>query len=410
MKLTSLILAMGALSFGGRSDPPAPTSLVIATARGQVEVPVSVERGHPALSVLRLGQLLPVRAKISGEWAEVSFANQPFRFLLDASAFVYNGRVTPLVGGAYVVRDTLFVPLQWLTDYVTTIFKEGYRYDPYARRFEEARLAPVITHAITQPSPTYRAAPKGSAAARNGFRMLHQVVVDAGHGGADPGNPGQFLPYGVQEKHITLAIAKELMDELEKRGVSVRMTRNDDVTVDVRRRAPMCSDGCDLFLSIHVNSLSSKMTGYQNVSGVETYFLDDARTAEAERVARMENSAVQYDTGDALEEDDPLSFILKDLHTNEYLRQSAELANFVQEAGAKVHPGRDRGVSQARFVVLGSARRPAVLVETGFATNKSDASFLASATGKQKLAEALAQGIVDYLLRYEEKVLAGIQR
>jgi N-acetylmuramoyl-L-alanine amidase len=410
MKLTALILAVGALWLGGRSRAPAPGSLVVATARGQVEVPISVERGHPALSVLRLGQLLPVRAKVSGEWAEVAFANQPFRFLLDASAFVYDGRVIPLVGGAYVVRDTLFVPLQWLTDYVTSIFKEGYRYDPYARRFEEARLAPVVTHAVTQPSPTYRSAPRGSAAARNGFRMLHQVVIDAGHGGADPGNPGQFLPYGVQEKHITLAIAKELRDELEKRGVSVRMTRSDDATVDVRRRAPMCSDGCDLFVSIHVNSLSSKMTGYQNVSGLETYFLDDARTAEAERVARMENSAVQYDTGDALEEDDPLSFILKDLHTNEYLRQSAELADFIQKAGAKVHPGRDRGVSQARFVVLGSARRPAVLVETGFATNKRDAGFLASATGKQKLAEALAQGVVDYLLRYEEKVLAGIQR
>lgn len=410
MNLTALILSIGVLSFGGPSDLPAPASLVVATARGQVEVPISVERGHPALSVLRLGQLLPVRAKVSGEWAEVAFADQPFRFLLDAPAFVYQGRVIPLVGGAYVERDTLFVPLQWLTGHVTTIFKEGYRYDPYARRFEEARLMPVVTHAVRQPSPTYRTAPKGGAAARNGFKMLHQVVVDAGHGGADPGNPGQFLPYGVKEKHITLAIAKELKDELEKRGISVRMTRSSDVTVNVHRRAPMCGDGCELFVSIHVNSLPSSSTGYQNVSGLETYFLDDARTAEAERVARMENSAVQYDTDSDLEEDDPLSFILKDLHTNEYLRQSAELADFIQRSGAKVHPGRDRGVSQARFAVLGSARRPAVLVETGFATNKKDAGFLASATGKQKLAEAVAEGIVNYLLRYEEKVLVGTQR
>ncbi|MHC4181321.1 MAG: N-acetylmuramoyl-L-alanine amidase family protein, partial [Planctomycetota bacterium] len=245
---------------------------------------------------------------------------------------------------------------------------------------------------------------------RSGFRMLHKVVVDAGHGGVDPGNPGRFLPYGVREKHITLAIARELEDELEKRGVSVRMTRTNDVAINVYRRAPQCSDDCDLFVSVHVNSLDSRTTGYQNVSGFETYFLDDARTAEAERVAQMENSAVSYDTEDALGDDDPLLFILKDLHTNEYLRQSAELADFIQQAGAKVHPGRDRGVSQARFAVLGNARRPAVLVETGFATNKNDADFLASATGKQKLAEAIADGIVAYLLRYEEKVLAGPQR
>ena len=79
----------------------------------------------------------------------------------------------------------------------------------------------------------------------------------------------------------------------------------------------------------------------------------------------------------------------------------------VQEAGAKVHPGRNRGVSQARFAVLGTARRPAILVETGFATNRGDAAFLASATGQQQLAEAIAEGIEAYLRRYEEKVLAG---
>ncbi len=386
-------------------QPPAPASIIVATARGQDEVPVSLERGHPSLAMPKLSRLLPVRGAVDGDWAVVAFADQPFRFLLDAPVVVYEGIVTPLVGGAYLARDTIFVPLQWLTDVIPRKFSEGYRYDPYAARFEEARLAPVLASAVPQPSVNYTAPRPGSAAARSGFRMTHKVVVDPGHGGADPGNPGRFLPRGVQEKHITLAVALELQDELEKRGVEVVMTRTSDGSVGLLDRAPVCRDDCDLFVSIHVNSLRP-MAGFENVSGFETYFLDDARTAEAQRVAQMENEAIRYETEGTLDEDDPLSFIYKDLHTNEYLRESSLLAHLVQEAGTKTHPGRNRGVSQARFAVLSAARRPAILVETGFATNRGDASFLASATGKQQLAEGIAEGIVAYLHRYEEKLLA----
>ena len=102
-----------------------------------------------------------------------------------------------------------------------------------------------------------------------------------------------------------------------------------------------------------------------------------------------------------------MSFIFKDLHTNEYLRESALLADAVQSHAARVHPGRNRGVSQARFAVLGAARRPAVLVETGFATNREDAAFLSSATGQQRLAAAIADGVAVYLRQYEDKILAG---
>jgi N-acetylmuramoyl-L-alanine amidase len=386
--------------------PPAPATIVVATARGTDVVPVSLERGHPTLAVPRLSRLLPVRGAIDGDWAVVAFADQPFRFLLDGAVLVHEGRVTPLVGGAYVARDTIFVPLQWLSDVVPRMFSEGYRYDPYAARFEEARLSPVLAGQVPQAEVEYTAPRPGSAAARRGFRMTHKVVVDPGHGGRDPGNPGRFLPRGVQEKHITLAIGRRLRDELEQRGIEVVMTRDADVLPRLEDRAPMCRDDCDLFVSIHVNSLP-RMAGYENVRGFETYFLDEARTAEAQRVAQMENEALRYETDEPLDEDDPLAFILKDLHQNEYLRESDQLAHVVQDLAAKVHPGRDRGVSQARFAVLGAARRPAILIETGFATNRQDAQFLASATGQQRLAEAIADGIETYLRRYEEKVLAG---
>src|SRR2546426_11115779 len=97
-------------------------------------------------------------------------------------------------------------------------------------------------------------------------------------------------------------------------------------------------------------------------------------------------------------------FRSRDLQLNEYLRESARLAELVQERVAVVHPGGDRGVQQAGFMVLTTARRPAILVETGFATNATDGAFLASALGQHKLASAIADGIVAYLLEFERKL------
>ena len=401
MRAALLALLFGALTSGAEPPaPPAPTTITVATARGSMAVPVAMERGHPALPAPLLQRLLPVAERRLDGWAFVDFADQPFQFLLGAPVLLYAGRLLPLVGGAYVVRDTLFVPLQWLTEYIPAMFAEGYRYDPRAARFEEVRLGSVVTASYEAASELGR---------RSGFRMAHLVVLDAGHGGVDNGNPGRYLPRGVQEKHVNLAIAKLLRTELEAHGIEVLMTRSTDTFVDLRQRAPMCRNECDLFVSIHVNSMPRRR-GYERINGVETYFLGDALTEEARRVAEMENDALRYETGAAAEMDADLAFIFKDLHTNEFLRESALLADLVQSHAARTHPGEDRGVSQNRFVVLATATRPAILLETGFATNRSDGAYLASAEGQRELAKAAAAGIVEYLRQYESKVLVGAER
>jgi N-acetylmuramoyl-L-alanine amidase len=365
--------------------PNVPAMIVVATARGESAVPVVTHQGHPALSASLLAEVLPMSGLVNDGWAVVGFADQPFRFLLGAPVLVHHNRILPLVGGAYVVRDTLYVPLQWLAEHVPRLFREGYRYDPLAGRFEEARLAPVATGAASVRPPSDRA--RGS-----GFRMQHQVVVDAGHGGVDNGNPGRYLPSGVREKHVTLAIAKLVQADRESRGVDVIMTRTRDTLIDLGDRARMCRADCDLFVSIHVNSLRRRQ-GYEQVNGVETYFLGDAVTAEARRVADMENEALRYETGDAMDEmDDALESLLADI---------------VQTAAAAVHPGEDRGVAQNRFVVLATATRPAVLLEAGYATNRRDGSYIASSQGQREVAGAVADGIEQYLKRYEAKVLTG---
>jgi N-acetylmuramoyl-L-alanine amidase len=138
---------------------------------------------------------------------------------------------------------------------------------------------------------------------------------------------------------------------------------------------------------------------------LETYFLGEALTAEARRVAELENDALRYDVDIGEMEDPALQWILRDLHQNEFLRESARLATLIQTRGAAVHVGNNRGVSQSGLVVLRTATRPAVLIETGFATNRRDGAYLASAEGQRKLATAIADGIVDYLREYERKVL-----
>jgi N-acetylmuramoyl-L-alanine amidase len=390
MRLAALLLA--ALAPDPDPVPPPPGSVIVATSRGEVAIPVSLERGHPALPVPPLVRLLPVSPALETEWASIVFAGQSFRFLLDAPVMVGPEGVVPLAGGAYQARDTLFVPLQWLTDYIPRRFREGYRYDPLAARFEEATLTPVVR----TPSPPVERHPV------TGLRMERAVALDAGHGGIDNGNPCLHCPRGVREKDVTLAIARRLERELRRRGIRVIMTRTGDTFLSRFDRAGFCRDDCDLFVSIHVDALN-RSPGYQKVSGIHSYFLGEARTADAARVAAVENDALRYETES--QADDPQLFVYKLLQANEILRESALLAELVQGSAAKVHPGGDRGVAQAGLAVLNTATRPAILIETGYGTNRSDAQYITSAAGQQALAVAIADGIVEYLRRYEAKTL-----
>jgi N-acetylmuramoyl-L-alanine amidase len=395
--LAALLCAAAATAAGWQPDrvPPPLQSVVVATSRGELIVPVSMERGHPALPVSPLVRLLPLSPAVETDWASLDFAGQAFRFLLDAPVMIDADGVVPLVGGAYVARDTLFLPLQWLTEYVPRRFQEGYRFDPLAGRFEEASHAPVVRTA-SRPLERHPV---------TGLRLKRTVAIDAGHGGDDPGTPCIFCPRGVSEKHVTLDIARRVQRELERRGVQVVMTRTTDVFLSRFERAGFCREHCDLFVSIHVDALD-RGPGSQRVSGIHSYFLGEARTADARRVAAMENQSLRYEaegTGD-----DPRMFILKSLQANEILRESALLAELVQRSVARVHPGGDRGVAQAGLAVLNTATRPAILIETGYGTNRSDARYITSAAGQQALAVAMADGIVEYLRRYEAKTL-GVQ-
>ena len=399
--------------------PPPPQVVVIATARGETSVPVATERGIAAVAAPRLGPPLGLTLALDGSRVTVGLSGAVFVFQLGAPFVRAGGVVYGLVGEPYVARDTVFLPLHWLADCVPRALGGRYRWEVVsggdAGRLVELPVASAVAAAAPPgaasappsppaPAPTPPLAP--SPATPNpmtGLRLRHAVVIDPGHGGVDPGNPGRYFPGRLVEKDITLAVGRLLRAELVRRGIGASLTRSTDTLIDLTDRGAFCKADCDLFVSIHVNAMPEGRRA-DRVSGVETYFLSDAKTEDQQRVAQMENEAIRFETGTSTAATGPLGFILRDLQVNEYLRESAQLAQLVQDSAARIHPGGDRGVQQAAFMVLTTARRPAILVETGFATNRTDGAFLASSLGQHKIASAIADGIVAYLLELERKL------
>jgi N-acetylmuramoyl-L-alanine amidase len=386
---------LAALALAGSLVGGAPLNVTVSTPRGELRIPVRTDPGGtPVLSAPLLLAALDGTVRLSGGWAEVSLARQGFRFLVGASLYTFNDRLQVLAAPVVITRDTLYLPLQFVVEILPTFLSERYRYEKKTGRLVEqpARGRAVVAAAARLP---------------NGLRPGHLVTVDAGHGGVDPGNPGMFFPGGLKEKDVTLQVSLLLRDELRRRGVAVRMTRSADTLIALGDRGGYCTQSCDLFLSLHVNSLPRKRN-FTSIRGFETYFLAEAKTEDAARVARMENDAVRFES--AGEEMTPLGgvdFILKDLQINEHLRESARVAELVQGGLGRVHTGPDLGVKQAGFMVLTTARRPAILVELGYSTNPDDSKLMTSTVGQRRLASALADAVVVYLLEYERKTDAA---
>ena len=225
---------------------------------------------------------------------------------------------------------------------------------------------------------------------------VHTIMVDAGHGGKDPGAIGN----GIKESTVTLQLAKILGGMLEKQGFSVLYTRENDSTVALDQR-PMIANNkkADLFISLHVNASTDK-----KLNGVETYFLDLARTTGAATVAARENAVSVKSISD-------LQFILADLMLTSKLQESQDLAAIVHRrmyerlrlAGFTVN---DNGVRSAPFYVLMGARMPAILVEIGYLSNENDARRIRSPKYLERLAEGVTSGILEYknkLSRFNKK-------
>jgi len=385
------------IALAGTGLDSAPGVVTVTGVNGEARVPVRIdETGAPVIAAPMLMPALAGSARVADGWAEVSVARQAFRFLVGAPLYVFDNRLQPLAAAAIVSRDTLFLPFQFVAEILPTYFSERYRYDRRrARLIDSGRNLPAVAAAP--------AAIREPARPTTGLRPGHIVTLDPGHGGVDPGNPGVFFPRGTREKDVTLDVGLLLRDELKRRGVGVQMTRTSDTLIALGDRGGFCTEACDLFVSLHVNSLARRR-GYTDIRGFETYFLAEAKTEDAARVAQMENEAVRFEGGaSSAEAAVGLDFILKDLQLNEHLRESARAAELVQRHLTTAHTGENRGVKQAGFMVLTTARRPAILVELGYSTNPQDGQLLTTRSTQKAMAAAIADAIVAYLLEYERK-------
>ena len=222
---------------------------------------------------------------------------------------------------------------------------------------------------------------------------VETVFIDAGHGGKDPG----AYHNNIVEKLVVMDVAKTLGRLLERNGLKVIYTRAADQFISLSQRTALANaQGADLFISIHVNASNSEA-----IHGLETYYLNLARTPEAARVAATENVGSDRRLKD-------MQKVLTDIMLTAKVDESASLAREIQRTaisrlnrnGLEV---RNNGTRSAPFHVLIGARMPAVLVELGYCTNAQEAKRLASNRYRELLAQGLAEGILAYRSKLNEK-------
>jgi len=252
-----------------------------------------------------------------------------------------------------------------------------------------AASQPAPARTLSRPTAPGGVEPKSPAPYPGRIRT---IVIDAGHGGKDPGAIG---PNGLMEKDVALEIAKRLKAKLEnKMNCKVLLTRTTDKFLELDERTMFANSvNADLFVSVHLNASRDR-----SARGVETYFLSPARSKGELATAARENM-MALGSQDEVEND--LAYIMSDLTSTQKVNDSAVLAGSVQHsvtAGLQRAnlPVKDKGVKQAMFYVLWRASMPSVLVETGFISNREDERRFRSPAYLDSVAESIAGGLASY--------------
>ncbi|HET9637294.1 MAG TPA: N-acetylmuramoyl-L-alanine amidase [Gemmatimonadaceae bacterium] len=406
---------------------PIPTFIVVRDGASTSSVPVTISGGEPSVRADALVRALK-GTLITGTNLHYTLALPRARMdLIDGIPFAKVDTLTvPLTRAPQVRGGNLYLPFQFVSEVIPR-YAGGYFYDAAQAELRTFTVASgtvrppapnstTVSAATTKPAPVPTAAPSTSSStpprviAASKPRVRKLVVIDAGHGGPDRGMTGPIgnNPPWFVEKDVTLSVAKKLEAVMRARGYDVLMTRTTDTLIALydRGRIANANHG-DVFVSIHCNA-----PGYNNAAGArergfETYFLAEAKTEDERRVQDMENESVKFETGANAAKGDPLSFIITDMAQNEHLRESSDLAQTIQDGLIEVHPGPNRGVQQANFAVLRGSYMPAVLIEIGFGSNQSEATYLSDQANQRALARSIGDSIIAYLGHYESRVVGG---
>jgi N-acetylmuramoyl-L-alanine amidase len=419
-----MIALLLALQISTAAVAPIPTFVMVRDGASATSVPVTIDAGEPSIRADALMRALHGML-ITGTNLHYTLVLSGVRLdLIDGIPFAKRDTLTiPLTRAPQVRGGQLYLPFQFVSEVIPR-YLGGYVYDVAQAelRTSTTRIAPappirasasstsVAGIAGNSPAPANASGTLPAAPARSqpvSKRLTRKlVVVDAGHGGPDTGMRGPIgSPTWFVEKDVTLSVATKLATVLRARGFDVLMTRTTDTLIALSDRGRIANaNHGDVFISIHCNAPGYNTAAGARERGFETYFLAEAKTEDERRVQDMENESVKFETGANAPKGDPLSFIITDMAQNEHLRESSDLAETIQTGMIDVHPGPNRGVQQANFAVLRGSYMPAVLVEIGFGSNLSEATYLTDQSNQRALARNIAESVVAYLAHYESRV------
>jgi N-acetylmuramoyl-L-alanine amidase len=397
-----LLIATLLAAAGPAAAQTPPASLHVEGEGEPVTVDVATHRGYPAYPAWTLRGL---GARVDGTAAgtRVVFGTDTLTFLSGSPFFHAGVKAWQLIEPGYREGGVFYLPHQFFAEWLPAHYPDQLVHDDGHLRLKGAATAARASDAPQRPS--------GSASGGGEETPLGEpagvplVVIDAGHGGPDPGAIG---PSGMKEKDVVLQVSKRLARILADRGYEIRMTRTTDTLIDLDDRGHLANEWRGsrpgLFLSIHANKVSDRRVG-----GFETFFLSDARTEDERRVAEMENAAVQYEAASRVGGSDDIDFILNNLRNDYYIRASHTLAGLVQDEFGDFHRGNNRGVKQAGFRVLVRSFMPSVLIELAFISNPGEERLLGSGSFQVDAAEAIADA-VDRFFESQGEIWTGATR
>jgi len=342
--------------------------------------------------------------------------------------FPIRGPEKTLESPAYKIRGTDYLPLvlicdaygiDWKWDAASMMvdLKRGSstirlrvgEYKVYANGALSLQERPVILHkgavcipsdflrtvfndmfSAPSPAPAAQATIDTTALQQPFYYKIKKIVIDAGHGGYDPGAIGRD---GIKEKYIVLDIVKRIEDQLEAQGIKVVLTRDEDKFIPLWSRVDIANrSGADLFVSIHANASRTR-----RLKGFEVYYLSEAIDDNAQAAAAAEKASLDIKESSIYRHTDTLDTVLWDLELTEARREAIQLGNCILD---NIDVGK-RDIKSARFFVLKGVRMPAVLVEVGYITNADECSKLGWKEYRTEIADKVTRGILEYKRKFE---------
>jgi len=322
-----------------------------------------------------------------------AFSDTVFRIVLDAKNPVEIKQFLTLPPRGSVKNWRLVMDLAPTT---RTAFLQGLKGRTQVKNSVPPVRAAIAPSQATKPIVQARV-PTFLPPSKPAKKSKHVVVIDAGHGGVDPGAIGSS---GIYEKHITLAMAKQLRDDLQKTGrYEVVLTRARDIFIPLRKRTEIArSAGADLFISLHADTIKNKA-----IRGVSVYTLSEkASDKETQALAERENKADLIAGFDLSDQEDDLGFILLDMAQRDTTNQSSRFAEKLVKDVSRTTKVLRNPHRFAGFAVLKAPDVPSVLIELGFLSNKQDERALRSKKHRAKVASAIKTSINRYFNRIEE--------